>query len=172
MNTFTMVNITPCVRDSLEDKFVLSPPKNAFLLPSVWPRTKNILWKKSLLIYFESYHGIPYSQRQTRKSMVKIFHIVNTTQYVRDSLRINFAVYSFLSSSVRNQRKPGLYLQQADNILGLNPQLFCQKIDKKCPLVKWTAQYVFSKVEMSLEMSLCFFKGVDALQGVDVLVLI
>ena len=110
-----------------------------------------LFWKKGLLICFESYHGIPYSQRQTRKSMVKIFHIANTTQYIRDSLRINFAVYSFLSSSVRNQRKPGLYFQQAKNILGLNLQLFCQKIDKNYRLVN---------------CSICFFKGVDVLGDV------
>ena len=29
------------------------------------------------------------------------------------------------------KKKPGLYLQQADNILALNAQLSCQQIDKK-----------------------------------------
>ena len=32
--------------------------------------------------------------------------------------------------------KPGLCLQQAENIVALNPQLFCQKLTKKIPLVK------------------------------------
>ena len=32
--------------------------------------------------------------------------------------------------------KPDLYLQQAGNTLALNPQLFCQQVDKKHPLVK------------------------------------
>ena len=38
--------------------------KKALLLPSVWPGTEftwALIWKKSLLICFESYEGIPYS---------------------------------------------------------------------------------------------------------------
>ena len=38
--------------------------KKASLLPSVWPGTEYtwaLIWKKSSLICFESYHGIPYS---------------------------------------------------------------------------------------------------------------
>ena len=34
------------------------------------------------------------------------------------------------------KRKPGLYLQQPENILALNLQLFSQQIDKKYTLVK------------------------------------
>ena len=34
------------------------------------------------------------------------------------------------------KKAPGLYLQQADNILELNVQLFCQKIDKKYCMAK------------------------------------
>ena len=36
MNTFIIVNITPHVRDSLEDTSMLSYSKRSFLLPSVW----------------------------------------------------------------------------------------------------------------------------------------
>ena len=36
-----------------------------------------------------------------------------------------------------------MYHQQAGNTLALTPKVFCQKIDKKPPLVKWTAEYVF-----------------------------
>ena len=38
--------------------------KKSFLLPPVWPETEYnwaLIWKKSLLICFESYQGIPYS---------------------------------------------------------------------------------------------------------------
>ena len=34
------------------------------------------------------------------------------------------------------KKAPGLYLQQADNILALNVQLLCQKIDKKYRMAK------------------------------------
>ena len=47
-----------------------------------------------------------------------------------------FAVYSFLLSYVREKGKPGLYLQQVENVLALSPQLFCQQIDKKIPFDK------------------------------------
>ena len=38
--------------------------KKAFILPSFWSGTKcgwALIWKKSLLISFETYQGIPYS---------------------------------------------------------------------------------------------------------------
>ena len=41
-----------------------------------------------------------------------------------------YAVNSFLSYS-RKKKDPGLYLQEAENILALNLQLFCQEIQKK-----------------------------------------
>ena len=53
MNTFVIVNITPHVTDGSKDLF-----------HSVWPGTEYtrvLIWKKSLLICFESYHGILYS---------------------------------------------------------------------------------------------------------------
>ena len=65
-NTFIIVNINPHVRDNLEDKSMLAHSKKAFHLPSVWPVTECIwalIWKKSLLICFERYQGIPYSHR-------------------------------------------------------------------------------------------------------------
>ena len=49
-----------------------SIPKKALLLPLVWPGTEYtwaLIWKKSLLICFESYQGIPYlfPYRQSRQ---------------------------------------------------------------------------------------------------------
>ena len=38
----------------------VSTTKKAFFLLSIWPGTE-CTWKKSLLICFESYQGIPYS---------------------------------------------------------------------------------------------------------------
>ena len=66
-------NITPTyIRDSSWDKSMLFHSKKALLLPSVWPGTKYtsaLIWKKSLLICFESYQGIPYlfPYRQSRQ---------------------------------------------------------------------------------------------------------
>ena len=37
ISTFIIVNITPHLRDILEDKLMLVHSKNAYLLPSVWP---------------------------------------------------------------------------------------------------------------------------------------
>ena len=71
MITFIIVNITTTciVRDSLEDKSIFVHSKKAFLFPSVWPGTeytRALIWKKNLLICFESNprYGIPYSPTQ------------------------------------------------------------------------------------------------------------
>ena len=66
INTFTIVNITLHVRDSIEDTSILVQSKNIFLLPSVWSGTDYswaLIWKKCLLIYSENYQGIPYSSK-------------------------------------------------------------------------------------------------------------
>ena len=58
----------------------LHPPKKTFLLPSVWPRREynwTLNWKESLLICFENFQGVPYSQRQSRNKMMNTFIIVN-----------------------------------------------------------------------------------------------
>ena len=65
--------------------------KKAFLFPSVWPETEYpwaFTWKKSLLICFESYQGIPYSHtgRVDRGCTVNTLLMVNLTLYVRASL--------------------------------------------------------------------------------------
>ena len=54
--------------------------KKASLLPSVLPGTKyawEIIWKKSLLICFESYQGILYSNAGRVDMNVNILLIVN-----------------------------------------------------------------------------------------------
>ena len=56
--------LPPHVRYSFEDKSKLVLSKKAFLLPSVWPGieyTWALIWKKSLMICFENYQGLPYS---------------------------------------------------------------------------------------------------------------
>ena len=61
VNTFTIVNIIPHVRDSLEDKSILFHSKKVFFLPSVWSGTEYtwaLIWKKSLLTCFEGYQVI------------------------------------------------------------------------------------------------------------------
>ena len=74
INTFIIVKITPTcnVRDSSWDKSMLFCSKKVLLLPSVWPGaeyTWALIWKKSLIICFESYQGIPYlfPYRQSRQ---------------------------------------------------------------------------------------------------------
>ena len=42
----------------------------------------------------------------------------------------------YLSFMPVKKWKPSLHTQQTGSILALNPQLFCQQIDKKHPLVK------------------------------------
>ena len=71
MNNF-IVNINPHARDSSQDKPMLFHSKKVLLLPSVWPGTEYtwaLIWKKSLIICFESYQGIPYlfPYRQSRQ---------------------------------------------------------------------------------------------------------
>ena len=82
MNTFIIVNITPHVRDSLEDKSMLVHSKKIFLLPSAWQGTEytwGLIWKKSLLIGFQSYHAISYSHnsRVDRRCGVNTLLMVN-----------------------------------------------------------------------------------------------
>ena len=77
MSTFIIAKFSPHVRDSSKDMSMLFHSKEAFLLPSVWPGTEftwALIYKKSLLICFESHQGIPYSHRQTRQ---KCKHFVN-----------------------------------------------------------------------------------------------
>ena len=57
INTFMKVTSPPYVRDSLEDKVCLSTSKNPPLSHFTWA----LIWKKSWLICFQSYQGIPYS---------------------------------------------------------------------------------------------------------------
>ena len=79
MNTFIIVNIIPTYRCSW-DKSILSHSKKAFLLRSVWPGTEYtwaLVWKKSLLIYFEGYQGIPCSHTGTVDRNVSILLMIN-----------------------------------------------------------------------------------------------
>ena len=58
MKIFIMVNITPTCKRCSWDKSMLFHSKKALLLPTVWPGTEYtwaLIWKKSLLIYVESY---------------------------------------------------------------------------------------------------------------------
>ena len=43
----------------------------------------------------------------------------------------------------KEKKEPGLYLQQAENILALNPQLFCQQTDKKISFGKMSCYIRF-----------------------------
>ena len=59
MNTFIIVNITPYIVDSLEDKPMLVHFKKAFPLTSLGHSFQRRAYY--LLLCFESYEGIPYS---------------------------------------------------------------------------------------------------------------
>ena len=64
--------------------------KKVFLLSSVWQRAKctwALISKKSLLIYFESYQGIPYSHTgRVGRGMRTLCQLLTLTLYARDSL--------------------------------------------------------------------------------------
>ena len=69
MNSFITVNITTHVRGSLEDTFILAHSKKTFL-PSVWPGAEyvgRIIWKRSLLICFESFSEFRISYSPTQR---------------------------------------------------------------------------------------------------------
>ena len=60
--------LSPHVRDSQEDKSILVYFKKVFLIRSVWPVTEYTranIWKKSLLIGFESHHGMVFTISHT-----------------------------------------------------------------------------------------------------------
>ena len=68
------------VRNSSLEKSKLFHSKRTFLLLSVWPGTEYtwaLIWKKSLLICFESYQGIPYSHTGRVDSSVNTLLMVN-----------------------------------------------------------------------------------------------
>ena len=89
MNTFIIVNITPHVRYSLEDKSMFFQSKKTFHLSLVWPGTEytwTLIWKKSLLICFESYQGIPYSHTGRVDRNVSTLLMVNINPLCKRSI--------------------------------------------------------------------------------------
>ena len=52
------------------------------------------------------------------------------TLYLRDSLEDKSILFTYFYLMSGKNQKPGLYLQQAGNNLGLNLQLFCQQVEK------------------------------------------
>ena len=97
---------------------MLDPQQKMLPSLSIRPRreyTCVLISKKSLLICFENYQSIPYSHKQSIKRMVNTLIMVNITS----------------RSYARGNKKPGLYLQEADNILALNTQIFYQKKEKE-----------------------------------------
>ena len=61
--------------------------------------------------------------------------IVNITTTCK-SLENKCILFTHFCFMEEKKEAPGLYLQQADNILTLNVQLFCQKIDKEYCMAK------------------------------------
>ena len=51
--------------------------------------------------------------------------------------------------------KPDFYRQQADNILALNPQLFCQQIDKKS--IHWYNELLYMFFHSCSYKTSCFY---------------
>ena len=90
------LTLPPNVGDSLEDSSILTPSKKAFLLTSDWPEreyTWALIWKKSSLISYKSYKGIPYSPRQIRKAMVNTFLMVNITLICKRCYLLIFTLF-------------------------------------------------------------------------------
>ena len=90
MSTFIINNITPHVKDSSLDKFMLFYSKKTFLLLSVSPGTEYtwaLIWKKNLLISFESYEGTPYSHTGRVDRNVKTLIMVNINPLCKSILQ-------------------------------------------------------------------------------------
>ena len=74
------MNTSIIVKYCFEDKSMIVYCKKLFLLPSVWPGTEYswaLIWKRSLLICFESYPGIPYFHTGSKQKMVNTLLMVN-----------------------------------------------------------------------------------------------
>ena len=91
MNTFIIVNINPHVRDSLDDKSMLSTPKrHSFSLQQNTLETEYtwaLIWDKSLLICFERYQGIQYSYTGRVDRNVNTLLIVNINPICKRKFR-------------------------------------------------------------------------------------
>ena len=133
----------------------MPPPIKVFFPLSVWSRREYIWalnWRKILLICFQSCQGIPYSHRHSGKRIVNTLLIVNITATCKslENKCIRFTHFYFMQEK---KKAPGLYLQQAGNILALNVQLFCQKIDKKYRMAKWTTKFFFISAAIKIAVS-------------------
>ena len=97
------------------------------------------------LICFESYYGILYSHRQSRKNMTKTFLMVNTlSQFVRYQLTIN--IYCLLIFIILCKKKKGnpVFIFSKQRIFWHWTHNFsANRLTKKYLLVKWTAKCFF-----------------------------
>ena len=58
--------------------------------------------------------------------------MVNITPSVRDTLEDRYTFFThFYFMQEKKKWKTGFYFQQADKVLTLDPQLFCQQTEKK-----------------------------------------
>ena len=117
MNAVIIVNITPTCKGYFRGYTYAFPFQKDLLLASVWPGTEctyTLIWKKSLIICFESYQDIPYSHTG------RVGNNVNTlTQYVRDRFEDKSMLFTHFYVAYGKKYKLGLYLQQAGNTLAL-----------------------------------------------------
>ena len=124
--------------------------KKVLLLPSVPPGTEYtwaLIWKKSLIICFESYQGIPYLFWYIQ-SRQEFGHFANDyiTRILYEILkRINNQRYLLIIILCKETKYKLACISSIENILlhSTTHKTFLST-DKKHPLVKWTAKYVFS----------------------------
>ena len=97
-----------------------------------------LIWKKSLLICFESYQGMVFpipSHRQSRQRMLNTLLMVN----------INPICCLLIFILCKEKNRNLACISRKHVIFSLDPQLFCQQIEekKKHPLVEWTSKCFF-----------------------------
>ena len=145
VSTFLMV--ASHVRDSLEDKSILFSFKKG--LPRLFSLAKKKIYlgahlKEELTDLFWTVPGYSYSHKQRRKTMENTLLMVNIIPICKRYLegKSLYSFFSFLSNS-RKKIEPGLCLQQEENMLALNLQVFLlTNRQKNHPLVKRTIKYV------------------------------
>ena len=126
VSTFLMV--APHVRDSLEDKSVLFFSKKGSPRLFILAKKKIYLGahlKEELTDLFWTVPGYSYSHKQRRKTMENTLLMVNIIPICKRYLegKSQYSFFLFLSNS-RKKIEPGLCLQQEENMLALNLQVF------------------------------------------------
>ena len=128
-----MANITPiCKRQFRGFKSMLAPSRKG-LPPSFSLAKKKIHldthFKKELIDLFGSRYFL-FQQAEQKQDGEHFWSWLTLLPYIKDSVEEESMLFTHFYFMQRKKQKPILHLQQAENILALNPQVFCQQINK------------------------------------------